>query len=94
MVKYDGGPLNGIIRLPVQVTVELLNALVTADAAIAAMAYGALWLGEKLRRGQLYTIYECRGVNTMATLHDDTEGWFVLVEPFTADAIKATRKEE
>jgi hypothetical protein len=86
MVRYDGGPLNGIIKLPVMVTVELLNVLVTGDAAMAAISYATMWLAESLRMGQQFIIFECKGVSVIATLQEDEDGWSVLVEPCSVSA--------
>lgn len=89
-IRYDGGPLNGIIKLPVQVTVELLNALETAAAAMAAISYATMWLSKAMRQGQQYTVFECAGIQIIATLQEDEAGWGVLVEPCAAAAF--TRK--
>jgi hypothetical protein len=91
-IRCDGGPLTGVIRLPVEVTVELLNALVTGEAALAAIAYATKWLSESLRRGQQFTIFECSGITIIATLQEYEDGWFVLVEPCNAAAF--TKKGE
>ena len=81
--------MNGIIRLPVEVTVELLNALVTGEAAMAAVSYGTRWLADKLRRGQKWTIYECRGVTVIASLEENDDGWFILFGPYVPNTFKA-----
>jgi hypothetical protein len=73
----------------VEVTVELLNALLTEVAAMAAVSYGTRWLADKLRMGQKYTIFECRGVTVIATLEENDNGWFVLFGPYAPDSFKA-----
>ena len=88
MIRNDGGTTNGIIRLPVEVTVELLNALLTDDAAMAAVSYGTRWLADKLRRGQIRTIFECRGVTVIATLEENDNGWFMLLGQYAPDTFK------
>ena len=88
MIRYDNGTMNGIIKLPVEFTVELLNALLTEDAALAAVSYGTRWLADKLRKGQNRAIYECRGVTVIARLKEDSDGWLVLIEPYAPDSYK------
>jgi hypothetical protein len=93
-IRYDGGPLNGIIQLPVNTTVELLNALESAGAAMAAISYATMWLSQAMRRGQQFTIFECAGVTIIATLQEDADGWAVLVEPCNASAFRSKGTEE
>lgn len=73
------GASDGIIRLPVEITCGLLNELGSTGAAVAAMAYGTLWLADNLRQGQTCVGYECQGVTVSASLEEDAEGWHVLV---------------
>lgn len=87
-IRYDGGPLNGIIKLPVEITVELLNALATGEAAMAAISYATMWLSEAMRQDQQFTIFECSGVAIIATLQENEDGWTVLVEPCDASAFR------
>jgi hypothetical protein len=81
-----------IIKLPVEVTVELLNVLVTGEAALAAISYATMWLSQAMRQGQQFTVFECSGVTIIATLQEHGDGWAVLVEPCTPAAF--TRKGE
>ena len=85
LIKHDGEMLDGIIRLPLVITVELLIEL-GSGPTVAAMALGTRWLADNLRTGQSSVIYECQGVDVKASLEDDDDGWYVLVEPCSAAA--------
>lgn len=93
-IPYDGGPLNGLISLPMEVSVEMLNATLTASAAMAAIAYASKFLSESLRRGEQTTLYECSGVPLIASLIEDDDGWHVLIEPVTPAAFMPKKKLE
>lgn len=93
-IPYDGGPLNGLIGLPMEVSVEMLNATLTGGAAMAAIAYASKFLAESLRRGEQTVLYECSGVPLIASLVEDENGWYVLVEPVTPAAFSPKKRLE
>jgi hypothetical protein len=80
-ILYCGEVLNGHMKLPVEVTVGLLNALVNAEEVMAAIAYASKFMQASLLRGEQFTIFECAGVPIIATLVEDSEDWHILLEP-------------
>ena len=80
IMRLYGETYDGIIRLPTEVTFELLDALGSAAATSAATAFGKRWLADSRRLGQTKVTFDCQGVSIIASLKEDAEGWHVLVE--------------
>lgn len=80
-ILYCGEPLNGHLKLPVEVTVGLLNVFASANEVMAAIAYASKFMQESLLRGEQFAMFECSGVPIIATLVEDAEDWHILLEP-------------
>jgi hypothetical protein len=80
IMRIYGETYYGIIRLPTEVTFELLDALGSAGTASTALAFGKRWLAYSLRLGENMVTFDCHGVRTIASLKEDADGWHVLME--------------
>lgn len=67
-------------------------ALGTPEATLAAMAYASKFLSEGIRAGASCAIFECSGVEIIATIEEDGEDWNIMLECCSADAIRRNEK--
>lgn len=81
-------PLNPILGIPAQISIELMNALGEHNVIMAAISYASKWLAQSLRKGNDYTVYECKDVQIIATLEQDESGWYVQIDPCEPDSHK------
>ncbi len=86
---HDDLAMNPAFQLPVLISGELMDALGTEETALAAMAYATKFLAESIREGgPSSAIFECSGVEIIATVEEGNEGWYVMVECCNAAAFK------
>jgi hypothetical protein len=80
---FDSQQLTGLIALPIELTVETMNALEDCGAIMAAISYATKYLSESLRRREQFAIFECANVTLIATLVEYEDGWQIFLEPCT-----------
>lgn len=55
-------------------------ALGTPEATLAAMAYASKFLSESIRAGENCTIFECGGIEILATIEEEDNDWHIMLE--------------
>jgi hypothetical protein len=91
-VKYEYPARNAALQMPILISAELMDTLGTPEAALAAMAYAAEFLAESIRGGSSFVIFDCSGIDIIATVEEDGDGWYVMVECCNAAAFKRESK--
>ena len=91
-VKYEYPARNPTLQMPILISGELMDTLGTPEAALAAMSYASQFLAESIREGSSCSIFQCSGVEIIATMEEDDDGWYVMVECCNAAAFKRDSK--